>query len=161
MEELFAIVVVVIGVIVKLVEARNKRRAADTVNEAQGVDEPENWQEVFGFPLEQPPKFERVSVPVVKPIMPDTDENGDSGNADWANHILEEQRRYAELAARAEKVNKASIAGESSSIYNSEVSDCDCGNSYIASDWAELIRNNRREALVMSEILSPPIALRK
>jgi len=29
-----------------------------------------------------------------------------------------------------------------------------------ASDWAELIRNNRTEAVVINEILAPPAALR-
>ena len=160
MEELFAIVVVVIGVIVKLVEAYNKRRSADPAGKVPEFDEPENWQEVFGFPLEEVPK--------VKPIfpagkMPDTSTsvNNTFENNAWNQRILEEQQRYAELAAQAEKANKASIAGESSVIYTSEDNGCECHNSVKASDWAELIRNNRREALIMSEILSPPSALRK
>lgn len=74
--------------------------------------------------------------------------------------LLKNQRMIAEMAAKAQAVNQSSMAEESSAIYTQNNESDDDENQPDPGSWAELIRNNRTEALVISEILAPPAALR-
>lgn len=74
--------------------------------------------------------------------------------------LLENQRMIAEMAAKAQAINQSSMAEESSAIYAQNNESDDDESQPDPGSWAELIRNNSTEALVISEILAPPAALR-
>ena len=73
--------------------------------------------------------------------------------------LLEQQRAIAEMARQAQAANQSSMADESSEIY-AQAADEPLEEESNPGDWAELIRCNRNEAIVISEILAPPAALR-
>ena len=67
----------------------------------------------------------------------------------------------AEMAAKAQAANQSSLSEEKSAIYAENCDDDTAENAPDPGSWAELIRNNRTEAVVISEILAPPAALRR
>ncbi|MBE6369186.1 MAG: hypothetical protein E7056_03385 [Lentisphaerae bacterium] len=71
--------------------------------------------------------------------------------------MLAAQQRYAAMGAAAAEEN-ISRSGQCSCM--EEVAEEESVSIYRADEWAELIRNNRLEAVAMSEILSKPAALR-
>lgn len=148
MDDIIAIIIILIGFGIKIIGSMRKG-AQERERSSTG-----DWQEWNEFPVDPP---EEVYVPPADGYTQTVAQLQAQKDA----ALLEAQRRYEAMAEQAMAVNQASRADETSEIYNT-VSDPETENSGPgdAADWAELIRNNRTEAVIIAEILAKPAALR-
>ena len=155
MEDLITILIIVIGVALKIHGALKKNRPAEDAP----VDK-ETWQELFG----DGSTVETVFAPEPEKTTLETADSRAAAveNAQREAEMLDAQRRYMEMAKAAEERNRASVAGESSAIYQSaESASLDSAESSPEPvDWAEFIRNNPAGSVIAGEILARPAALR-
>lgn len=161
MEDLITIIIVIAAVIFKLRGVIKRDPAAPP---AEKVDPKELLQELFGdgSTVEDTPVPEAAAPRMRKTAAPaQVHPAAESAAAARDAALLEAQKRYAAMAEQAEARNRSSLAEERSAIYQTagEVNDVENepGKSV---DWAEFIRNNPTGALIASEILAPPAALR-
>ena len=162
MEDLITIVIILIGVGIKIFSVFKKNKPEAESEESlpsfdEFLDEVENSEELREA-VESDPELQRA----YQAAMAQREAHTQALRAAQAERdaaLLEQQRMIAEMAARAETVNQNSMAEESSEIY-ARTDSVESDNENNPGDWAELIRNNRTEAIVISEILAPPAALR-
>ncbi len=154
MEDLITILIIVIGVALKIHGALKKNRPAEDAP----VDK-ETWQELFGDGSTVEP-----FAPVQEKAPVETVESRAAAaeRAQREAAMLDAQRRYMEMAKAAEERNRASVAGESSLIYQSAATseEDDAEKSPEVTDWADFIRNNPAGSVIAGEILARPAALR-
>lgn len=162
MEDLITIVIIVIGVAIKIFGAIKKRSP-----EPEPDDTPDmSWEEFLDEVENNPELREAVEsdpellqgYEAAKRQRQMQAEALQKAQAEKDAALLEQQRVIAEMAVKAQAANQSSIAEETSEIYAQKAPEEE--NSNDPADWAELIRNNRTEAVVISEILAPPAALR-
>lgn len=158
-KNIFWLVVVGIGIVIKLFEhftSRNNNSSDTSFSSPPAQDREITWEELFAnarrnncqqeYSTAEPPAPEAYAY---------TEVSGDV-------RILAEQQQYQMLAEQAAACNRSSVANESSAIYRVEsetVQEQDTEDPANI-DWVSIIRNNRTEAVILSEILSPPPSLR-
>ena len=162
MEDLITIVIVVAAVAIKLFGMFKKNTPEVEDDSAspswdEFLDEVENSDELKEM-VQSDPELQHA----YQAAQAQRDAQAQALSAAQAERdaaLLEQQRVIAEMAAKAQAANRYSMAEESSEIYAESAAD-ESGSENNPGDWAELIRNNRTEAIVISEILAPPAALR-
>ena len=166
MEDLITIIIIVIGVAIKIFGAIKKRAPAPESSDTPPVTWEEFLDEVENNPelreaVESDPELQQ-GYEAARLQQQRQAEALQKAQAEKDAALLEQQRVIAEMAARAQAANLSSMAEESSIIYtqNGEGSDSRNEENNDPADWAELIRSNRTEAVVISEILAQPAALR-
>ena len=147
MDDLIAVIIIVIGIAAKIYS--NFKKSAPEPERESSL--PENWEQYFDLPTEPDRKSNSG--------WAEEEAAQSAGQYEADAEMLESQRRYAEMAEQAAAMNQASCEDEESVIYQTPIEEAETPDND-ASDWAELIRNNRTEAVVISEILAPPAALR-
>lgn len=164
MEDLITIVIIVIGVAIKIFGAIKKRAPASESSDTPPVSWEEFLDEVESNPelreaVESDPELQQ-GYEAARLQQQRQAEAIARAQAERDAALLEQQRIIAEMAAKAQACNQSSMAEESSVIYQQEAEKAESDSGNNPADWAELIRNNRTEAVVISEILAPPAALR-
>ena len=162
MEDLITIIIVVIGVAIKIIGSLKKRDP-----EPESSSETMTWDEFIEAADKDPELQEMIN------SDPDLQAGLEQAKQQKAAHeaalrqaqierdaaLLAQQRAIEEMAEKAQAANQSSMAGECSEIYTN-IPDDGGNEDDSAGNWAELIRSNRTEAVVISEILAPPAALR-
>ena len=162
MEDIITIIIIIAGIAIKIFSSV-KKRDSESETETQL-----SWDEFLEKADSDPELREMIdSDPELQyaheqaKLQKAASENAIlQAQAERDAALLENQRMIAEMAAKAQAVNQSSMAEESSAIYAQNNESDDDENQPDPGSWAELIRNNRTEALVISEILAPPAALR-
>lgn len=162
MEDLITIVIILIGVGIKIFSTFKKNKPEVESEDAvpgwdEFLDEVENSDELREA-VESDPELQRA-YQAAQAQREAHQKALSAAQAERDAALLEQQRMLAEMAAKAQAANQSSMAGECSEIY-AQSSDEQQDDESNPGDWAELIRNNRTEAIVISEILAPPAALR-
>ena len=153
MEDLITIVIVVAAVAIKLFGMFKKNAPEPEADDSpvmswdEFLDEVENNPELREAVESDPELQQGYEAAKLQQQMQAEELRKAQAERDAA--LLEQQRAIAEIL---------SIAEETSEIYAQKAPEEE--NSNDPGDWAELIRNNRTEAIVISEILAPPAALR-
>ena len=163
MEDIITIAIILIGVGIKIYGAfkKNKPEVEESDNAPswdEFLDEVENSDELQEA-VESDPELQRA-YQAAQARREAQKQALLAAQAERDAALLEQQRMIAEMAARAAAANQANTAEDSSEIYAQSDTDSPTEESN-PGDWAELIRNNRTEAVVISEILAPPAALRR
>ena len=165
MEDLITIIIIVVGVAIKIFSSVKKR---DPESEREETPPPSSWDEFLEEVDKSPEMQEAIdSDPELQYALEQArlqkaahEAALRQAQAERDAALLEQQRLIAEMAAKAQARNQSSMAEESSVIYQQEAENAESDSENNPADWAELIRNNRTEAVVISEILAPPAALR-
>ena len=162
MEDLITIIIVVIGVAIKIFSAIKKRSPEPETDDSPGMSWEEFLDEVENSPelreaVESDPELQQ-GYEAAKRQRQMQAEALRKAQAERDAALLEQQRVIARMAAQAQAANQSSTAEETSEIYAHKAQEEESAND--PADWAELIRSNRTEAVVISEILAPPAALR-
>ena len=162
MEDLIAIIIIVIGVAIKIFRAIKKRSPEPETDDSPGMSWEEFLDEVENSPelreaVESDPELQQ-GYEAAKRQRQMQAEALRKAQAERDAALLEQQRVIARMAAQAQAANQSSTAEETSEIYAHKAPEEESSND--PADWAELIRSNRTEAVVISEILAPPAALR-
>ena len=164
MEDLITIVIIVIGVAIKLFGAWKKHQPEQEADDASEMSWDEFLEEVDKNPelrevVSSDPDLQKgYQEAKLQQQMHAEQLKADQAEKDAA--LLEQQRILAEMALKAQAANELSAAGEISAIYTQIDSENNSESENSSAEWADLIRNNRTEAVVISEILAKPIALR-
>ena len=149
------LVILVIGIIVKIAESAKKLKPQDgnfQKKQNSSGDEPIlTWEEVFARSRssEEVPtvKVKKVPVPQAKAYSVSSEDA----------EILAQQQQYQQWAEQLENRSQTTAAenqvSESTSAPEESSAAEEC-------DYAAMIRLNRTEAIVLSEILAPPVAMR-
>ena len=166
MEDIIPVIIVIAGIVIKLFSSLKKRDPEPEY----GSTPPSSWDEFLDEVDKSPEMQEAIeSDPELQYALEQARQQKAAheaairqAQAERDAALLENQRVIAEMAARAQAANQSSMAEEDSVIYAQDNDvDVDAGkNAPDPGSWAEFIRNNRTGALVISEILSPPAALR-
>ena len=162
MEDLITIVIVVVAVAIKLFGMFKKNAPEPEADDSpvmswdEFLDEVENNPELREAVESDPELQQGYEAAKLQQQMQAEELRKAQAERDAA--LLEQQRAIAEMAVKAQAANQSSIAEETSEIYAQKAPEEE--NSNDPGDWAELIRCNRNEAIVISEILAPPAALR-
>ncbi len=165
MEDLITIIIIVVGVAIKIFSSVKKR---DPESEREETPPTSSWDEFLEEVDKSPEMQEAIdSDPELQYALEQArlqkaahEAALRQAQAERDAALLEQQRLIAEMAAKAQACNQSSMAEESSVIYQQEAENAESDSESNPADWAELIRNNRTEAVVISEILAPPAALR-
>ena len=165
MEDLITIIIIVVGVAIKIFSSVKKR---DPESEREETPPPSSWDEFLEEVDKSPEMQEAIdSDPELQYALEQArlqkaahEAALRQAQAERDAALLEQQRLIAEMAEKAQACNQSSMAAESSAIYRQEAESTETDSENNPADWAELIRNNRTEAVVISEILAPPAALR-
>ena len=165
MEDLITIVIIIAGVLIKIFSSVKKR---DPEPEREETPPPSSWDEFLEEVDKSPEMQEAIdSDPELQYALEQARQQQAAheaalrqAQAERDAALLENQRVIAEMAAKAQAANQSSLSEENSAIYAENCDDDTAENAPDPGSWAELIRNNRTEALVISEILAPPAALR-
>ena len=163
MEDLITIAIVLIGVGLKIYSSfkKNKPEVEESDNAPDWddfLDDIENSDELREA-VDSDPELQRA-YQAAQARREAQQQALQAAQAERDAAMLEQQRMIAEMAARAEAANQANMTEDGSEIYAQSNTDSPAEESN-PGDWAELIRNNRTEAVVISEILAPPAALRR
>ena len=164
MEDIVPVIIVIAGIVIKLFSSQKKRDPEPEY----GSTPPSSWDEFLEEVDKSPEMQEAVeSDPELQYALEQArlqkaahEAAIRQAQAERDAALLENQRVIAEMAARAQAANQSSMAEEDSVIYAQDNDDDAGKNAPDSGSWAEFIRNNRTGALVISEILSPPAALR-
>ena len=155
MEEIITILIVVIGIGIKLFGALKKNTSETDADPTdawkvllEGLSGKEPGSE--NTP-ESPAPRKTYSTGTVQDVRVYRQSQRDAD-------LLAEQQRYAAMAAAAAAKKRA--AADDICACMQEENDAPENENYDPGDWAELTRGNRVEAVIMSEILSKPAALR-
>ena len=156
MEDLITILIVVIGVGVKIYSALKKNKPVE-----EDKNNAPSWDEFLDSVEKTPELREYVeNAPELKYTLNEAEKSRRAqqqalaqAQAERDAAILESQQRYAEMAEAAARQNQE--RGEYVMAENP-----DDEEPRESMDWAALIRCNAAEAVVISEILAKPPALR-
>lgn len=164
MEDLITAIIIIAGVAINIYRAFKKRQTESEPDSNETM----SWEE-FLTEAENSPQLREViaSDPELQAGLQQAklqqqlqDEKLRQVQLEHDSEMLEMQKRYAQMAEQAQIANQSSMAEETSVIYTRPTDSVPPESGHNPTDWAELIRSNRTEAVIISEILAPPVALR-
>ncbi len=167
MDDIIAIIVIVAGLVIKVISSLRKQGPGS----AEPPENDSSWrslEDILG--QEEAREYEEARQAAMARAQQEASAQQQYARqeaerirrqAELDAGLLEQQRQLAALAAQAEELNRQNAA-ESMQFTAAPLmnEDADCNEDDENSSWAALIRNNPSEALILSEILSPPAALR-